>query len=119
MVDAKSLYDHVNSLSSAASKVKDKLTSVDLTILKEIEYATGIRTRWCPSNLQMSDALTKDAAEPALRLRAAMRDGLYQIQEEGRCMMQRKTERERKEEQKRRNLAAQQKPPEIVFVSPL
>ena len=76
--------------------------------------ATGLRVRWCPSHLQMSDALTKDQAEPAMRLRAAMRDGRYQIEEEGRCMEQREAERERKEKQREAN-RMQNDTTEIVY----
>ena len=102
LVDAKSLYDHTASLPSPAAGVKDTLTSVDFTILREITKDTGIETRWGPSELQLADALTKDSEDASARLRGAMRKCEYQLVREGVWMEQRKAERQRKEDRKKK-----------------
>ena len=68
LIDCKSLYDHAHGLSAAGAGISDKLTSVDVTILREIRKETGLQVRWGPGSLQLADGLTKDKEEPALRL---------------------------------------------------
>ena len=56
--------------------------------------------RWGPGTLQLADGLTKDKEEPALRLRAALRTGRFQLAREDEALRQAKEEKERRERQK-------------------
>ena len=76
MTDCKSLYDAVHSPSSP-SKVEDKRVAIDLTIVKQSVERTGMSVRWVPTELMLADALTKDQADPADLLRAALFQGRY------------------------------------------
>ena len=63
ITDCKSLYDHLNSVSSAA-KCDDKRVAIDIAIIKQCMARTGLSVRWCPTQLQLADALTKDQQDP-------------------------------------------------------
>ena len=54
--------------------------------------------RWAPSALQLADALTKPAADPADTLRGVMRGGRYQIFSEEKALSDRAVERQRRKE---------------------
>ena len=71
ITDCKSLFDHLVSL-SAASKCDDKRVAIDIAILKQSMARTGMAVRWCPTELMLADAFTKDKMEPADLLRAAL-----------------------------------------------
>jgi len=43
---------------------------------------TGLSVRWCPTQLQLADALTKDQQDQADLLRAALQIGEYQLNPE-------------------------------------
>ena len=72
IVDAKSLYDHQVSLSSPSS-VEDKRCGFDLVISRQCMQRVGATVS--PTNRQLADALTKDAADPVDLLRSCMRSG--------------------------------------------
>ena len=79
--DAKSLYDHLVSLSSPSS-VEDKRCGFDLVISRQNMQRLGATIRWAPTNRQLADALTKDAADPVGFWRSCMRGGEYQLSPE-------------------------------------
>ena len=81
ITDGKSLYDHMTSMSSV-SRCDDKRIAIDLAILKQCMSRTGLHVRWCPTELMLADALTKDQQDPADLLRAALAIGEYQLNEE-------------------------------------
>ena len=70
IVNVKSLYDHLISLSSPSS-VEDKRCGFDLVI-----------SRQCIQRLGVADALTKDSADPVDLLRSCMRSGEHQLSPE-------------------------------------
>ena len=81
ITDCKSLYDHLTSM-SAASKCEDKRVAIDLAVLRQCIARTGLKVRWCPTELMLADGLTKDKADPADLLRAALKIGEYQLNSE-------------------------------------
>ena len=81
VVDAKSLYDHLVSLSSPSS-VEEKRCGFHLVISRQFMQRFGATIRWAPTNRQLADALTKDAADPVDLLRSCMRSGEYQLSPE-------------------------------------
>ena len=70
VVDAKSLYVHLVSLSSPSS-VEDKRCGFDLVISRQCMQRLGATIKWAATNRQLADALTKDAAEHIILERAA------------------------------------------------
>lgn len=96
IIDCKSLYGHVHSLSSPVASSSDKFTAVDFTILREVSRDSGISVRWAPGSVQVADGLTKDKEEPSLRLKGVIREGAYQLSETGECLRQSRLEKERK-----------------------
>ena len=81
VVDAKSLHDHLVSLSSPSS-VEDKRCGFDLVISLQCMQRLGATIRWAPTNRQLADALTKDSADPVDLLMSCMRSGEYQLSPE-------------------------------------
>eukprot|EP00434_Breviolum_minutum_P004560 symbB.v1.2.004023.t1/scaffold227.1/size261201/9 len=81
ITDCKSLFDHLTSM-SAASKCEDKRVAIDLAVLRQCIARTGLKVRWCPTELMLADGLTKDKADPADLLRAALKIGEYQLNPE-------------------------------------
>ena len=81
VTDCKSLYDHVSSMSSV-SKCDDKRVAIDLAILGRCMKNSGLEIHWCPSELLLADALTKDQYEPSELLRTALEIGEYQLNAE-------------------------------------
>ena len=98
--DCKSLFDNSQSACSSASGVTDKLTAIDVTIMREMSKENGFDIKWAPGPLQLADGLTKNKEESALRLRGALRSGTFQLAEAGVQLRQTKEERELKEERK-------------------
>jgi hypothetical protein len=95
LIDCKSLYDHANGVTSP-STVSDKLTSIEITILRELRRDSGIAIKWGPGALQLADGLTKDKEEPAVRLRGAVRAASFQMSSESEVLRNNKLEKERK-----------------------
>ena len=81
ITDCKSLHDNLHSMSSI-STCEDKRVAIDLAILKQCHKRTGLVVRWCPTHLMLADGLTKDQADPADLLRAALSSGVYQLHDE-------------------------------------
>ena len=79
--DAKSLYDHLVSLLSP-SNMEDKRCGFDFVIARQCMQRLGATIRWAPTNRQLVDALTKDAADPVDLLRSCMRSGECQLSPE-------------------------------------
>lgn len=92
ITDCKSLYDHLNSVSSAA-KCDDKRVAIDIAIIRQCMARTGLSVRWCPTQLQLADALTKDQQDPADLLRAALQIGEYQLNPEASILEIKKSQR--------------------------
>ncbi len=93
VTDCKSLYDHLSSMSSVC-KSDDKRVAIDLAIIKQCMSRTGMTIRWCPTELMLADGLTKDQADPADLLRAALRIGEYQLNSEASVLQLKKKQRE-------------------------
>ena len=97
IVDAKSLYDHLISLSSPSS-VEDKRCGFDLVISRQCMQRLGATIRWAPTNRQLADALTKDSADPVDLLRSCMRSGEYQLSPEHVILERAAAERSRRKQ---------------------
>ena len=95
VTDCKSLYDAIHSTTSP-SKMDDKRVAIDVAIIRQCISRTNLSTRWCPSELQLADSLTKDAADPADLLRAALSHGVYQLSEEAEVLRHKKEQRDRR-----------------------
>ena len=54
----KSLFDNLTSV-SAISKQEDKRIAIDLGIVKQSMIRSGLKIRWCPTELMLADGLTK------------------------------------------------------------
>jgi hypothetical protein len=92
VTDCKSLYDHLTSPSSV-SKCNDKRVSIDLAILRQCMSSCNLQVRWCPSELMLADALTKDQYDPSELLRAALQIGEYQLNSEALVLEKKKAHR--------------------------
>ena len=97
IVDVKSLYDHLISLSSPSS-VEDKRCGFDLVISRQCMQRLGATIRWAPTNRQLADALTKDSADPVDLLRSCMRSGEYQLSPEHVILERAAAERSRRKQ---------------------
>lgn len=111
VVDCKSIYDHVQSFSSPAS-VSDKRVAIDLVIVKETLRRLGATVRWCPTQLQLADALTKENAEAMDMLRAAINSCKYHLNSESQMMAE--AAKQRQVRLDRRSTVA----PKVVTSSP-
>ena len=87
------MFDHLESL-SAASKCDDKRVAIDIAILKQCMARTGMVVRWCPTELMLADAFTKDKMEPADLIRAALEIGEYQLNPEAMVLEWKKRHRQ-------------------------
>ena len=92
VTDCKSLYDHLTSPSSV-SKCDDKRVSIDLAILRQCMSSCNLQVRWCPSELMLADALTKEQYDPSELLRAALQIGEYQLNSEALVLEKKKAHR--------------------------
>ena len=97
VVDAKSLYDHLISLSSP-SGVEDKRCGFDLVISRRCMQRLGATIRWAPTNRQLADVVTKDSADPMDLLRSCMRSGEYQLSPEHIILERAAAERSRRKQ---------------------
>ncbi len=103
VTDCKSLYDTVLANTSPAA-LSDKRCAIDVVVIRDSVRRCGGQIRWCPTNRQLADALTKDKGEPADLLRACMRANIYQFADEERILELKSQEREH-----RRTRGAQRK----------
>ena len=97
IVDVKSLYDHLVSLSSPSS-VEDKRCGFDLVISLQCMQRLGATIRWAHTNRQLADALTKDSADPVDLLRSCMCSGEYQLSPEHIILERAAAERSRRKQ---------------------
>lgn len=109
ITDCKSLYDHLSSLSSV-TKCDDKRVAIDLSILRQSIARTGMAIRWCPTQLQVADGLTKDQMDPADLLRAILSIGEYQLNNEATIL---ELKREHREHRTARRMLQQKHEKEI------
>eukprot|EP00959_Pyramimonas_sp_CCMP1952_P466729 9490458-Pyramimonas_sp.AAC.1 len=93
VTDCKSLYDHVKANTSPSS-LEDKRCAIDVVVIKDSVQRCGASFRWCPTNRQLADALTKDKGDPADLLRACMRAHRYQLADEEYVLELKANERE-------------------------
>lgn len=110
MTDCKSLYDHLRSMSSV-STCDDKRVAIDIAILKQCMHRTNLQVRWVPTHLMLADAVTKDHMDPADLLRAALRSGEYQLNDEAKVLQLKKDHRQERLQRRVRqaNMEKQQK----------
>ena len=83
---------HVNG-KGAASSLQDRRCAIDVVILREALKASGGSLRWCPTDRQLADGLTKDKGDPADLLRACMRTAQYQLADESTVLDNKAAER--------------------------
>jgi hypothetical protein len=95
VIDCKSIYDHVIG-KGAPTSTGDKRSSIDIVLARQALSRLGCPLRWCPTERQISDGLTKDSAEAADLLRSILREGKYTLSEESTMMEAKATERERR-----------------------
>ena len=55
-----------------------------------------LQVRWCPSQLMLADALTKDQWDPSELLRAALQLGEYQLNHEASVLEKKRVQRTQK-----------------------
>ena len=85
IVDCKSVYDHLQQYASPGS-VSDKRVAIDLVIIREtLQRIHGV-IRWCPTWLQLADALTKESPEAMDLLRGALMKKEYHLHAESSMM---------------------------------
>eukprot|EP00435_Cladocopium_sp_Y103_P011900 s3832_g3.t1 len=102
IVDCKSIYDHLQQFSSPGS-VSDKRVAIDLIIIREaLQRIHGV-IRWCPTWLQLADALTKENPEAMDVLRGAIVSRKYHLHAESTVM-------EAAADQRQRRIAKRQGP---------
>eukprot|EP00974_Lingulodinium_polyedra_P097951 9494974-Lingulodinium_polyedra.AAC.1 len=63
-----------------------------MIIVRESLHRLSCTLRWAPTNYQLADVLTKDAAEPADLIRATVRSGEYQLSDEGQVLARARAE---------------------------
>ena len=80
---------------SSVTGAQDKRVSVDIAIIKQSMERASLQIRWCPTELMVCDALTKDKADPADLLRAVLELGTYQLSSEASVLKAKKAQRER------------------------
>ena len=68
MVDAKALYDAAKNgeIQSAGLNLKEKYTALELMAIVEHMEQQGTELRWCNSDQQLADGLTKASAQERL-----------------------------------------------------
>eukprot|EP00435_Cladocopium_sp_Y103_P015753 s1700_g3.t2 len=95
IVDCKSIYDHLQQFASPGS-VSDKRVAIDLIIVKEaLKRIHGV-IRWCPTWLQLADALTKENQEAMDVLRGAIVSKSYHLHAESSVMEAAADQRQRR-----------------------
>ena len=96
LTDCKSLYDHLASRSSPT--LDDKRTALDIIIIRDSIGKLSASLRWLPTDRMLADSLTKESAEAMDLLRACLREGKYQISDEGQVLEWRAEERRRRQQ---------------------
>jgi hypothetical protein len=91
--DCKSLFDHCSTQTCTGS-VEDKTAAIDIAVLKSHLKRLSVPLRWCETEDQIADAMTKNAADALDALRAAMRTGVVHLQAEDSIMQARAEEKE-------------------------
>jgi hypothetical protein len=97
ILDAKSVWDHLTTLTSARS-CQDKWVAADVAIIKQALAQAGGRARWAPSALQLADGLTKSEASAHDTLRSVLRSGRYRLADEAEALLERAVEKKRRED---------------------
>ena len=97
MTDCRSLFDHLNSLSSGGV-LDDRRTAIDIAIIRQSIRRTGLEARWVPTGHMLADGLTKDRAEPMDLLRSVLRAARYQLADEQLVLDRKREERERRKQ---------------------
>ena len=69
-----------------------------MVISRQSMQRLGATIRWAPTNRQLADALTKDAADPVDLLRSCMRSGEYQLSPEHIILERAAAERSRRKQ---------------------
>ena len=104
ITDCKSLYDAANTVSSP-SKLEDKRVAIDLAIIRQAIERTQMNIRWAPTELMLADSLTKDLADPADLLRAALHQGTYHLSQEAAVLAEKKVQREERAKRRQQQQA--------------
>jgi hypothetical protein len=76
MTDCKSLFDLTNTALGTSSQ-QDKTAAIDVVVLRDHMSRLSIPMRWCPSERQLADSMTKNTADAADLLRSVMKSGRY------------------------------------------
>jgi hypothetical protein len=95
MTDCKSAYDHL-AAEICPSSLHDKTAALDLTILRSDLARLGAPLRWCPTERQLADGLTKDGADGADLIRSVLREGRYVLALESTVLEAKQREKERR-----------------------
>ena len=81
VTDSKSLYDTLVKLGNAGSRIEDKRTAIDVTLLRGDMSSTRGQVRWVPEEYMIADSLTKRMS--AEMLKRIMRFGKWSLSREG------------------------------------
>ena len=78
--------------------MEDKRCGFELVFSRQCMQRLGATIRWAPTNRQLADALTRDAADPVDLLRSCMRSGEYQLSPEDLILERAAAERSRRKQ---------------------
>ena len=81
VTDSKSLYDTLSKLGNAGSRIEDKRTAIDVTLLKGDMSSTRGQVRWVPGEYMPADSLTKRMNSEMLK--RIMRFGKWSLSRDG------------------------------------
>ena len=81
ITDSKSLYDTLVKLGNAGSRIEDKRTAIDVTLLRSDMSSTQGQVRWVPGEYMIADSLTKRMSSETLK--RLMRFGKWSLTKEG------------------------------------
>ena len=114
VVDCKSVYDHLQQYASPGS-VSDKRVAIDLVIIREtLQRIHGV-IRWCPTWLQLADALTKESPEAMDLLRGALMTNQYHLHAESSMMAAAAEQKQRRLAKRHDSEGFSEKPASTVF----
>lgn len=110
--DCRSLYDHLSTIGSGGT-LDDKRTAIDIAIIRQSIQRCGLEPRWCPTEMMVADAFTKDKAEPQDLLRSIIRLARYQLADEQTVLDRKRLEKDRRQrvgkQRKEKNFSQEQK----------